>query len=253
MITIEHSAELLKAFKGDVVKFRKAIAYLLVPDAIRRYTGPRPYSHFEMYNGQTSWMEFPTEDLLKVVNKENIFEYCKGHLIEGGYPKCVIGEETQIDVFEEHNQHLSGDYYYGIKNHLIQDIAYDNYVRRVIDCTKRYDDIFVFNGEQMDGAQMRALVQRISDYDVYLLAKELYEKYGITYNQEFLKENIFTELQRVYSEDLAEGTAKYMNIPENINGWITAHDFSHLNESPVEIASLEQLHTETTKQLVLTR
>ena len=37
------------------------IAYVLIPDAIRRYCGPRQYSHFEEHSDgkDISWMEYP--------------------------------------------------------------------------------------------------------------------------------------------------------------------------------------------------
>ena len=47
MITLQHSLATLFAYRGDVKAFEKEIPYVLVPDAIRRYCGPRQYSHFE--------------------------------------------------------------------------------------------------------------------------------------------------------------------------------------------------------------
>ena len=47
MITLQHSLVTLFGLRGNEEEFDKEVPYVLIPDAIRRYCGPRPYSHFE--------------------------------------------------------------------------------------------------------------------------------------------------------------------------------------------------------------
>ena len=71
MLTLQHSLITLFANNGDEKKFDDEIAYVLIPDAIRKYCGQRQYSHFEKSptNGDVSWLQYPVN--LKQLNKEN--------------------------------------------------------------------------------------------------------------------------------------------------------------------------------------
>lgn len=241
MITLEHSAITLLKLHGDVEQFREIIPYILEPDALRRYTGPRQYTHFEKLGDDVSWIEFP--DDLKVVNKQNVFDYCKSHLA-GEYPKCAIGEETQIDVFEKHNRHLKPLNYIGVKNHLIQDVDFDIFVRQVFDCTKRFKDVYVFDGLVINGQEMRKLVQKVSEFGLYRLAFLIYQTTGIKITQEWYTENVYRSIQKIYSQDLADGTYNYMKIPENMNSWIASADWSHFEEAPLTVEKYDRMYYE---------
>lgn len=82
MITLEHAAVALLKVGCNEQKFREVIPFLLEPDAIRRYSGPRVLSHFEKIGNDVSWMKFPTREDLKRVNKENIWALCEHHLAD---------------------------------------------------------------------------------------------------------------------------------------------------------------------------
>lgn len=275
MITLQHSLVTLlselaqtKDNEGknkveDAVK--KEIPYVLIPDAIRRYMGPRPYSHFEQTpdGSSISWMHFPTN--LKTVSKDNI-ENSVNHFLAEGYRPCVLGEETHIEKFKETNGDLPSDYYYGVLKHLTQDSIFDEWIRKGIglDCSRRFDSMHspeettaknigvykfkrprksdtgeiikdnegnvVTDEETLDGAQVRNLIAEIENQGVYILAYLLNEKYGITANQEWFDKNVKGPLDEVYSQDLSNGTYNYMKIPEEINERITKGDWTHLNK-----------------------
>ncbi len=248
MITLEHSAVSLIKLGFDEKKFKEVIPYILEPDAIRRYSGPRVLSHFEKIGNDVSWMKFPTRENLKKVNKENIWTLCEHHLAEG-YLNSVIGEETQISVYETYNKHLDPVNYIAVKNHLIQDFEFDIFVRQVFDCSRRYMDIYKFNGEQLDGKGMRELVQKLSEYGLYRLAYLVYKESGIVINQQWYDENVKKALEQAYSEDLAEGTYKYMKIPEKINQWITEKDFDHFDEGLIPVEVYDDLYTKVLKKM----
>ena len=88
MITLEHAAVALLKLGCNEQKFREVIPFILEPDAIRRYTGPRVLSHFEKIGNETSWMKFPTREELKKVNKENIWTLCEHRLVERLSKQC---------------------------------------------------------------------------------------------------------------------------------------------------------------------
>lgn len=46
MLTLQHSLVTFLALDEDIDRFRFIVAYDLLPDAIRRYTGARQTSHF---------------------------------------------------------------------------------------------------------------------------------------------------------------------------------------------------------------
>ena len=70
MITLQHTLVTLLGLRGNERELDEEIQYVLLPDAIRRYCGPRQYSHFEKsYDGKdTSWLAYPRD--LKTLTKE---------------------------------------------------------------------------------------------------------------------------------------------------------------------------------------
>lgn len=228
MITLQHTLATLLALNGDEEELRAEIPYVLLPDAIRRYLGPRQYSHFEVSRDgeDVSWLKYPED--IKGMTKESLMGAEK-HIVEDIKP-CVLGEETVISAFDDHNDHLSPIYYAGVKKHLTQDFIFDAFVRENIDCSHMYQDKFIFKGQEYDGKGIRKVIADFEAYGLYLLAYMIYDSYGITTNQDWFDRNVKTQLDVHYSEDLANGTYGYMRIPEEINKWITEHDWSHLSE-----------------------
>lgn len=179
MLTLQHSLVTFLALDGDIERFRFIVAYDLLPDAIRRYTGARQTSHFEINSTETdvSFMKFPLD--LKNLTKETS-EKIEGHLA-GDIKPCCIGETTQLHVFDQWNKHLPIQYYCGIRMHLIQDYFYDEFIRKIIDCNDKYNDKFIYNGKSVDGATVRKYVADIEEDGFCILAKEIYDKYGVDY------------------------------------------------------------------------
>lgn len=231
MLSIQHV--MCGAMVMDPDAHEKGMGALVLSDAIRAYSGPRQYSHFERSEDgkDVSWWAFPSD--LKGLTRESVQESLKegSHLAEGIRP-CVLGEETDLGAFQEHNSHLPKEVYAGIEMHLRQDRIFDAFVREQIDCTGRYEDTFVRNGQTMDGKEVRAMIGRMEQYGVYYLAHELYEEKGIVANQEWLETYVKPALETAYPEDLAEKTYSFMKVAEPYNTYITQQDWSHLPEAP---------------------
>ncbi|MGN1298469.1 MAG: hypothetical protein ACI4UE_00570 [Candidatus Scatovivens sp.] len=248
MITLQHSLITLFSQKGNEEKFRKEIPYVLLPDAIRKYCGPRQYSHFEQTESgdDISWMKFPEK--IKEIN-QNTVDGLQKHLSTDIKP-CVLGEMTHIEKFEETNQHLEPEYYYGVKKHLKQDYIFDEFVREQIDTSKKYEDKFYFNDEELNGKQVRGLIGEIESHGLYVLAYMVYQAYGITANQEWFDKNVKAILDKQYPKDLSDATYKYMKIPEHINDMITNHDWSELNNGIIPLDKYVEMYKKVTNSMV---
>lgn len=255
MITLQHTLVTLlghlgnKTKKEDVEKELDAeIAYVLFPDAIRRYCGPRQYSHFEEHptnKGEISWMEYPSD--IKHVTRE-VMESQDKYLAEN-IPPCVLGENTHIETFEEHNEHLSPEYFSGVKKHLTQDVVFDDFIREKIDCSKKFNDEFTFKGKKYDGKGVRTLIADIENQGLYVLACMIHKAYGITANQEWFDKHVKQNLDGVYPQDLADGTYQYMHIPENINRWITEGDWTHLDEGEISFEEYVEMYRKVIRKM----
>lgn len=231
MNTLQHS---LVTYLSNPDKFQERIATNLLPDAIRMYTGPRQYSHFEASptGEDVSYMEYPID--VQSLTKETVNAALteSGHLVSD-IPPCVLGEESIIDKFKETNQHLPESYYEGVLIHLVEDHRFDELIRDVINCSDMYNDKFYFEGVELNGKAVRSVIAQIEDYGVYALAKQCYEQYGVVVNQDWFEENVLPELQNCYPEEMANNTYKYMSINPQINEWITKCDFSHMTQAPL--------------------
>lgn len=283
MITLQHSLVTLFGLNGDEKKFEEQIPFVLIPDAIRRYCGPRPYSHFEETpdGSAISFMHFPLS--LRTLSKENIGN--ERMFLAEGYRPCVIGETTHIEKFEQVNGDLPPLYYAGVKKHLTQDVIFDKFVREGIglDCSRRFESmyspeettgknigIFTFSRpvkdedgeyvrdeegkikrepETLDGEGVRKLIAEFENQGLYILAYMIHKTYGITANQEWFDSHVKTALDREYSEDLANGTYQYMRIPEEIDRRITEHDWTHLEEGPIPFADYAKMYREVISQM----
>lgn len=223
MLTLQHSLVTFLALDGDIDRFRFIVAYDLLPGAIRRYTGARQTSHFEINSTGTdvSFMKFPLD--LKTLTKETS-EKIEGHLA-GDIKPCCIGETTQLHVFDQWNKHLPIQYYCGIRMHLIQDYFYDEFIRNIIDCSDKYNDKFIYNGKSIDGTTVRKYVADIEEDGFCILAKEIYDKCGVVTDQAWFDRNVRDIIKTVYSDDLATGTYNYMKIKPEINRAIQTQDW----------------------------
>lgn len=245
MLTLQHTLTTLFALRGDEEKLDSEISYVLLPDAIRRYCGPRQYSHFEVHptnEENISWMRYPLD--IKHLNKEQIDAMKEGqdkHLAEG-IPPCALGERSDIATFEKYNGHLPPKYFASVKKHLSQDITFDDFIREQIDCSKKYEDRYTFRGEEFDGKGIRGKITEIENQGLYILAYMLHEAYGITANQEWFDKHVKQNLDREYSQDLADGTYKFMHIPDEINKRITEGDWTHLEDGQISCKEYMEMY-----------
>ncbi len=228
MITLQHSLCYLLAKNGNMNEFKKGIAYCLLPDGIRAFIGARPYSHFEENPNQTdvSWYKFPIN--LKELTKEQALNQEK-HLADIELKSC-LGEMSQVDKFVETNHHLPRDYHEGVLVHLIQDYIFDEWIRKTIDCSNKYEPnaSFVFQNQTYDSNGIRGIIADLEQYGFYLLAYICFTNYGIVANQEWFDKNVKSTLEKIYPKELVESTYKYMKIPDSINDMITKGDWSGL-------------------------
>lgn len=231
MITLQHTLSTLEACNGDVEKLKKVISSVLLPDAIRKYSKYRQTSHFEQNatGDKYSYMKFPTDT--KNLTAETIGNV-ESVLQEDAAQGCM-GEVTSIEVFENTNGHLPVDMYYGVRAHLNQDVVFDKWIRQELNLVD-YDapeEVQRFQIEAMreiSGDNAKALRGRIADIEAQgfeLLAKRVYDSYGITCNQEWFDSVVRDTLKENYSQDLADGTYGYMAISKEMNDRITSHEF----------------------------
>ena len=134
LITPQHLLITYFSVNGDIKKFEKEIPYVLIPDAIRKYSIPRQYTHFEEDSkGDISWFKFPKN--IRQITKKKVDE------IRGTFTakpnKCALGGKTHVEVFEKTNRYLNSDYFYGVKKHLVQDFIFDEFIRRIIDTSRK--------------------------------------------------------------------------------------------------------------------
>jgi len=240
MITIQHTLMGLLTISRS---FRKQLPYLLLPDAIRMYTGARQYSHFEKSEDGDlcSYIMYPIS--LEGLNKaymQELYLLDSGYLVPGIRP-CCMGEETSIETFVDTNAHLPIWYFKGVFNHLVQDVTFDEFIRKHIDCTRMYEDVFVFKNEQMNGKKVRELIAAIEQQGYYYLASIAYDKYKVIANQDWFDSSIKPILFEEYPQELAENTYNYMKINETINEKITNIDFDHI-DGPLSKSDYDELY-----------
>ena len=144
MNTIQHAACVLLGTKGNLDFLDEYLAAVLLPDAIRMYSGNRKYSHFEQSSSNPSdisYMKFPAD--MKNISKETVAQAMSEDSYVVDEKPCAIGETTHVEPFVEHNQHLPPVMFNGIRIHLRQDQAFDIFIRNWADCSQRYDDIYI--------------------------------------------------------------------------------------------------------------
>lgn len=233
MLSMQHILCTILASKGDNTYLDKHASAVVFPDAIRKYTGPREYTHFESgMNGDVSYWKFPTD--MKHLTPESVQNSLStnGHLATKKGP-CVLGEDTHIETFEQTNRHLPPDMYDSILLHLHQDTAFDAFIREEIDCSKKYQDTFSYQDKTMNGKEVRTLIADMEQQGIYALAHQIYQTTGIVCDQKWFEKEIKPRLERDYPADLAESTYQYMKIREPEQTWIKNKDWSHLNEGPI--------------------
>lgn len=248
MLSVQH---VMCLYEKNMQSSNRLVAATVYPDAVRAYTGARQYSHFERAydNSDVSYMRF-SSDMAITQDEMKVKLLTKCHLVNN-IKACAIGEDTDIDAFYKHNARLEYVMKAGIGYHLQQDIVFDNFIRTEIDCSKKYDDIFVFNNKTMNGKELRTLIADIEQHGIYIMAYRLYKKWDMTVNQAWLERNIRPILENEYCSDLADKTFSYMKIREDVDELISRHDWSKLNSGVLLLSKYDKLYDDVQKSMVV--
>lgn len=239
MLTKQHVAISFKAMmdKGHSMdRIRQELPYILLPDGIRAYVGPRAASHFESLpdHSDTAWMKFPNESELKSMSKEN----CSIQwYVPDGFPKAAIGEETQFEIFAQHN--WAHKHFHALSMHIVQDMTLDETLReKMIDPSRRFGDEFSLRSEPgriIDGKELRAQVTLFEELGFLKLVGAVWNSTGVLLDRDWFNANVETALYSAYPADLAANTYKFMSISDEINHRIKARNFAL---TPEEIESV---------------
>lgn len=253
MITLQHSAVAIMAIadlnSNSKIKtkeaFQKQIPWILLPDAIRMYVGPRQPSHFEdLPDGtDTAWMKFPTGDELAVYKKDALQEGVNFY-VSPKAPKCVIGEQTNLNEFDVRN--YAHPWYHQLRTHLLQDCILDVVLREdLVDVTERFEDRFVVRHNRsivLNGTELRQQIASFEQIGFLHLAGKVAKKCGIILNQEWFEENVHKALLASdYPEELVENTYKFMKIPDEINQRISDLDFELTDADKARVTITDNL------------
>ena len=206
-------------------------AQVIMNDSIRAYVGPREFTHFTANpaTGKVSWMRFPESDM-KTWTKE-ILEGAER--FSAGKPgTAVVDEATVPEEFWLHNRQTPQNEHLYL--HLVQDRSYDRFVRSVINVFRRYEDIYVFSGETMTGAQIRGqgmerwtrgLLNELDDQFFVRLAKRYHEVTDAVADRDWIRVAMKDAMHQCYSSELAEGTLKFVTLSDKANDIIGRRKF----------------------------
>jgi len=215
----------IKDFSGNI---REAII-LTTNDSMRCWLGSRAPSHntINPATGKISWITYPADDV-SVWNKGMVLS---APMYDAGKPwTSCIDEETILDEFWEHNAITIQNTLFYL--HLVQDVAYDSYIRELIDCTRRSDNLFTFKGTTYTGDELRGkgmarwngngLINTMDAHFYVRLAKVCYEMTGTLINSEWIENVYKPAFYDVYSQELAENTVKFTAIDPTADEIITS-------------------------------
>ena len=176
-------------------------------------------------------MKFPSPEILKSLTKESAQSKIQFHLADG-YPKCVIGEQTDVGLFDQKN--WSHKHYHELRIHMLQDCVLDAILRnKMIHHENRFSDQFALQHDPqtvLDGNTLRQQVALFEEAGFLKLVKTVYENTGILLDSKWFEEHVLTTLLRVYPEDLAQNTFKYMIMSEGQNQRIQSLNFELTDE-----------------------
>lgn len=245
MITKQHAALTLMALDSigkTEEEFKELIPWVLLSNAIRAYVGPRQPSHFEELSNQTdtSWMIFPSAATLKMLSKETAPRIIDFHVADA--PKCVIGEQTHIEVFDWLNsQH---EFYHALRAHLRQDCILDAVLRdEMVEVKERFSDVFTIkhNGKKINGQELRMQIARFEELGFLRLVGMVFDSTGILLDRDWFDENVYPALKKAYPTDLADNTYRYMSISEEMNERINRLQFDLTEEEKASVEITENL------------
>lgn len=256
MITMQHTGIYTMALftkrinvtgmAGFYKELREELPFVLLPDAIRMYIGPRQAGHFEMRPERTgcSWMIYPDQDTLKNLTKETAGQLVKYH-VEENVPKCVIGEYADIGAFDRRN--WGHRHYCSLRIHMLQDYVLDKALREeMIDASNRFSDKFTARHNRaivMDGNLLRQEIANFEKISFVHLAGKVYESTGILMNQNWFETNVLEALRVAYPADLADNTFRYMRMSDETNRRINMLEFAPTAEDQKSCNLTDDLET----------
>lgn len=226
-------------------EFMREVPFVVLPDAIRAYSGPRPISHFERTpdDNSVSYMRFPSKEDLKALTKDNFSKLVDFYHAKGYLP-CVIGERTDIHEFDRHN--FCHKHYHALRAHMIQDAILDEFLReKLIDASLRFQDIFTLRHDpsiKIDGKELRRQVAEFERIGFIMLAGIVYERTGVIMNNAWFDMVVNPSLYKVYPADLAENTLKYMKLDEETESRITNHQFELTDDDRALVPMAKDLY-----------
>ena len=224
-------------------------ALLTTPDSVRCWSGARQLTHFTINptTGKTSWIEYPDMPVWEW-SKSIVSDAAK---FDAGKPgNAAVDEATILEEFWRHNKKTPQNMLF--YEHLVQDKFYDQYLRKYVDVSRRYEDIYTFEGKEYTGEEFRkkaderwsgeSLVNSFDSQLFVVLAKILYKEKGITANREWFEKEVFPVFYQVYSDELAQNTVRFITMTDTADEIITNHNFycdSAFN-SPVCLDEVEE-------------
>ena len=225
-------------------EFQREVPFVVLPDGIRAYSGPRPVSHFEKTpdGNHVSYMRFPNEEVLKNLTKESYKELVDFHYADGYLP-CVIGEKTDIREFDRRN--FGHRHYHALRVHMFQDAILDEVLREeLIDASLRFQDIFTVRHDtsvKIDGKELRKQVAEFERIGFIMLAGIVYERTGTVMNNAWFTNMVEPALHKAYSDELAANTFKYMKLDDETNARITNLQFALTDEDRALVPMAKEL------------
>lgn len=232
----------LLTFYENRENFSDIISYVLLPDTVRFFTKERKYSHFELTNDGTKINGFIYPSDLSLLNHS----YCKSHIINTkNENQAAIGNDTIIRYFDSVNVNLYPLPRKCYRLHLEQDVIFDNFIRNIIDCNNKFDDIFIlYDGTKINGAKLRKLISEMENYGVYLLIQAIYKEMKIIINQDWINLNIITKMKKDYKKGIFENTIKFLKLNENMLNEINYFDGFTLDQTNFYKGKLRLLYDE---------
>ena len=206
-------------------------AVVISNDSVRCWSKAREFTHFTVnpITGEVSWCQFP---LLPVKHwtKEDVENMPK---MSYGKPGVAIVDESTIpEVLWKHNERTFQNELFFI--HLIQDRAYDRFVRSIIDTSRRYEDVYVFEGKELTGAQVRGegierwtkgILSELDGQFFVRLAKQFFRYTRTKADRGWIESVMIPAIRQAYSADLAEATVKFVSLSDKVNELIAEERF----------------------------